>query len=176
MKKYICYHWSRNDDCLGHQDGRKIVLGETLSVDGIPSLCNHGLHGSLSVIDSLRYASGSHLWKVEIWGSVDMNDDILCGKNRKAIVEYGNLLPIILEFAYWCANRAKQYTNSTEYVKSAKYAFIAVDKYSKYAEYVADSIAKYAAKSAEYATNSSKSERLLQEQWWQDKLYLLKGE
>lgn len=148
MKKYIAYHWSRNDDCLGYGDGRQIVLGETLSVAGTPKLCHHGLHGSVSVVDALGYASGSHLWLVEISGRIQTSDDKICGLHRKAIIEYGDLLPIIVEFAFWCSSRAAE---------SAKYA-------------------KYAAEYSKYAAESAECEKLAQEDWWMEKLQQIKGE
>jgi hypothetical protein len=146
MKKYTAYHFSRNDDRLGHGDGRKIVLGETLSVDGKPKLCEHGLHGSIRLVDALGYASGSHLWVVEIWGKVDVGDDKICGNNRRAVVQYGDVLPLIAEFAYWCADRAAKYAaESAEYAaESAKYAEYA-------AEYAAESAAEYAAALGSFA-------------------------
>lgn len=113
MKK-CAFHWSRNDDCLGYGDGRQIALGETLSVSGKPELCNHGLHGSESIVDALGYAAGSHLWVVEIWGNVDNGNDKLCGNHRKAVVEYGDLLPVIVEFTFWCSQRGGEYTAEQE--------------------------------------------------------------
>ena len=109
MKRYTAYHFSKNDDCLGYGDRRKIILGKTLAVPNKPSLCNYGLHGSMSIIDALGYASGSHLWIVEIWGDVDKGNDKLCGTHRKAIRNHGNVLPLIVEFAKWCAGRAAEY-------------------------------------------------------------------
>ena len=165
MKKIVAYHWSRNDDCLGYEDGRQIVLGETLSVSGKPILCEHGLHGSVSIVDALSYASGSHLWVVEISGNVQISDDKLCGQNRKALIEYGDLLPIIVEFAFWCAERIANY--------AANYA-------AEYADESAKSDAKSAANCAKHAANhanyTADSEKLAQEEWWAEKLQQLKGE
>lgn len=146
-KKHTAFHWSRNDDRLGYGDGRKIVLGKTLSVKGKPEKCKHGLHGSESIMDALFYASGTHLWVVEIWGAVDTTDrDKICGQHRKAIAQYGDLMFLIVDFAKWCAVR------SAEYAKSA------------------ESVAEYTAKSAK----SAKKERLAQEGWWYEKLAQIK--
>jgi len=123
MKKYRVFHFSRNDDCLGYGDGREIKLGKTLSVEGQPILCQHGLHGSISILDALKYASGSHLWAAEIWGNVQVDDDKLCGNYRVPIREYGDILPLIVEFAFMCSKRAAEYAEyAAKYAYAAEYA------------------------------------------------------
>lgn len=192
-KKYTCYHFSNAQGTLGFGDNRQIVLGETLSVDGTPKMCEWGLHGSQSILDALGYASGCHLWKVEISGNVDLGDDKLCGNNRKAIADYGDVMFLVVEFAKWCADRAaKSAKYATKSAKSAEYAAeyaeyaaesaeyaksaakSAAEYAAEYAKYAAESAAKSAEYAAEYA-KSNTSERQLQEQWWQDKLQQLKG-
>ncbi|MDC6706028.1 hypothetical protein OEZ83_27055, partial [Leclercia adecarboxylata] len=84
-----------------------------------PILCKLGLHGSISIVDALGYAAGSHLWLVNIWGVVDKGDDKLCGTHREAVVEYGDLSSLIVEFAKWCADRAAE---SAKYAEYAEYA------------------------------------------------------
>ena len=144
MKKYTAFHFSNKAGTLGYGDGRQIRVGETLSVDCKPELCKIGLHGSQSVVDALGYAGGARLWKVEIWENVDCGDDKLCGNNRRAVVDYGEILPIIVEFAKWCSDRAAKSAESA--AKSAKYA--------EYAKSAAED-AKYAAKNAEYAESAA---------------------
>ena len=163
MKKIVAYHWSRNDDCLGYEDGRQIVLGKTLSISGKPILCEHGLHASVSIVDALGYAAGSHLWLVEISGKIQNSEDKLCGQNRKALIEYGDLLPIIVDFAFWCAERVAEYA-----ANCAKYA-------ADYAAEDADDAANCAKFAANYAKFAADSEKLAQEEWWAEKLQQLKG-
>jgi len=120
------WHFANYDDFLKYGDGRKIILGETLSVEGTPKLCSHGLHGNVSILDAMKYAGGPNLWLVEITGNVQIGDDKICGNSRKALVQYGNILPLIVEFSFWCSSRAAESTKSA----------------AKYAEY-AESAAKY---------------------------------
>ena len=189
MKKYTAFHFSNKSGNLGFGDGREIRVGETLSVDCKPKLCEIGLHGSQSVVDALGYASGARLWKVEIWGNVDCGDDKLCGNNRRAVVDYGEILPIIVEFAKWCSDRAAKYAGSAaksakyaaEYAesaaksaKSAKYAAKSAAEYTKSAAKSAKYAAKYAESAAKYAESAAKKERDAQEKWWMDKLSELK--
>src|SRR5690606_12638336 len=136
------WHFSNNEGTLGYGDGRQIILGETLSADGKPVPCSYGLHGSKSIIDAMGYASGCRLWRVEIWGEIDEDDDKLCGRNRRALVDYGDIMPQIVEFAKWCAERAQEFAKSAKYAEyPAKYAV----NYANYTEYAAESSAKSAA-------------------------------
>jgi hypothetical protein len=164
MNKIKAWHFSNKQGTLGYGDGRQIVLGETLSVDGIPVKCHYGLHGSKSILDAMGYASGCRLWRVEIWEDIDSEDDKLCGKNRKALIDYGDIMPLIVKFAKSCSDRAQKHAKYAKYAKSAKYAKYAAESAAKSAKY-----AKYAAKSA------AKKERKIQEEWWAEKLEQLKG-
>ena len=55
---------------LPNGDGRKIVIGETLTVTGDIIPCERGLHASVSAFDALQYAPGPLLWRVELGGTV----------------------------------------------------------------------------------------------------------
>jgi len=115
-KKYVGFHFSNLAGTLANGDGRKIVLGETLSVEGSPELCSFGLHWSEQVRQALKYGN-ARLWLVEGWGDVQRGDDKYCGTHRKAIKDYGNILPLIVEYAFWCSERAAEYA-----AKYAEYA------------------------------------------------------
>ena len=79
------YHFS-NQDCLcRYGDGRKIVAGETLTVDCEPILCERGLHASPRIIDALDYAPDFMLWEVELGGTVIHDKDKSVATKRTAL-------------------------------------------------------------------------------------------
>ena len=66
-------------------DGRKIVAGETLTVDCEPILCERGLHASPRIIDALDYAPDFMLWEVELGGTVIHDKDKSVATKRTAL-------------------------------------------------------------------------------------------
>lgn len=92
---------------LGHGDGREIRVGETLTVDDAPVLCEHGLHASARIVDALRYISSSRvmLCRVTLGGTVIHDGDKSVATERTVIA----MLPVaetdalLREFARWCA-------------------------------------------------------------------------
>lgn len=169
-KKYICYHISRNDRRLGYGDEREIVLGETLTIDKFPSYGRVGLHGSESVLDALDSGSGSHLWLVEIYGDVDAGEHGVCGRNRTAIRDYGDILSLVVEFSGWCKDRNSRFHGVLEYdgivnehAKSAREAELRGDVYE------ANAYSAAALNAAEYVAAYS-NERDAQNAWWAERL------
>ena len=79
------WHFVRANRKLAYGDGRKIVKGRTLTVDGVPRLCRWGLHASERIIDALEYAPGPIVCRVEIGGQIVRGDDKLCGTSRKVL-------------------------------------------------------------------------------------------
>jgi len=96
------WHFSLENRRLAYSDDREIVPGETLSVQGEPALCRHGLHASRSILDALQYAPGSHVWRVEVWGDLEWGDDKFCGLHRKALWGF-DAASILERFARLCA-------------------------------------------------------------------------
>ncbi len=66
----IIGYWFAKSDILPHGDNRKVVIGETLKVEGNIVPCKHGLHASADPFDALQYAPGSLLYKVKLSGTV----------------------------------------------------------------------------------------------------------
>jgi len=62
----LAWHFLPADRRLAYGDGRLIRKGQTLHVEGEPTLCLHGMHGSRQLIDALSYASGPIVERVEI--------------------------------------------------------------------------------------------------------------
>jgi hypothetical protein len=77
------WHFASADMRLGYGDGREIVAGETLTVDGRPSLCERGLHASVRLIDAIEYApENPRLCRVEVGGEIATGADKIAGTER----------------------------------------------------------------------------------------------
>jgi hypothetical protein len=85
VNKSVLGWWFAAGDRLPNGDGRKIVLGETLTVDPPVVLCERGLHASRRVIDTLNYAPGEFLYRVRVGGQVVHGDDKMVGTERTAL-------------------------------------------------------------------------------------------
>ena len=79
------WHFLPSDRRLGYGDGRKVIKGRTVTVNGKPVMCRNGLHGSIRIIDALRYSRGPFICRVEIGGDVIHDTDKLCGTSRKCL-------------------------------------------------------------------------------------------
>ena len=83
--KLLCWHFANNDLRLGYGDGRKIVAGESLRVEGAPVLCEYGLHGSKRLLDALQYSPGHMLCRVELSDGIIEGDDKAVARERKTL-------------------------------------------------------------------------------------------
>jgi len=77
--------WFAASDVLPNGDGRKVVIGETLTIDGDPRCCAKGLHASTRIIDALQYAPGPLIYRVRLSGQIDKEDDKLAASERTAL-------------------------------------------------------------------------------------------
>ena len=83
--KLLCWHFANNYLRLGYDDGREIVAGESLRVEGAPVLCEYGLHGSKRLLDALQYAPGHMLCRVELSDGIIEGDDKAVARERKTL-------------------------------------------------------------------------------------------
>ena len=101
--RIVAWHFLTNDGL--DRDGNKVEIGQTLSVEGPLTICEHGLHWSERLIDALRYAPGSVLCRVEAWGDVQRESDKGCTRYRKVLAK-ANIGPILHEFSCRVAEQA----------------------------------------------------------------------
>jgi len=101
----LAWHFLAEDKRLGYGDGRLVEVGQTLECDGKPVLCDNGMHGSVRLIDALKYASGPIVCRVKIEGDVIEGDDKLCGR-RRTVLWMVDATRILHEFACQCAEDA----------------------------------------------------------------------
>jgi len=83
IPQYNVWRFVSGDLRLAHDDGRRIVAGKTLRVDGPAVLCGRGFHGSLTLRDALdtgaKYTSNPLLTSSRISGNVNVGIKKLCG-------------------------------------------------------------------------------------------------
>jgi len=101
----LAWHFLSEDKRLGYGDGRLVEVGATLECKGKPALCDNGMHGSVRLIDALRYASGPIVCRVEIEGDVIEGKNKLCGR-RRTVLWMVDATRILHEFACQCAEDA----------------------------------------------------------------------
>ncbi len=101
----LAWHFLSEDKRLGYGDGRLVEAGKTLECDGKPELCKNGMHGSVRLIDALRYANGPIVCRVKIEGDVIEDTDKLCGR-RRTVLWMMDATRLLHEFACRCAEDA----------------------------------------------------------------------
>lgn len=101
----LAWHFLSKDKRLGYGDGRVVEVGVPLECEGDPALCESGMHGSVRLIDALRYASGPIVCRVEIEGDIIEGADKVCGR-RRTVLWWIDATRILHEFACQCAEDA----------------------------------------------------------------------
>lgn len=81
------WHFLPASRTLEYGDGRKVVVGQTLSIPSYdtPSCCHKGMHASVRPSDAATYNRGPVLCRVEVSGDIDTEHDKFCGRNRKVL-------------------------------------------------------------------------------------------
>ena len=98
----LAWHFCTADRRLGYDDGREIVVGQTLSVKGHLELCKCGLHGSIRARDALRYAPGPIICRTRHGGDILRGDNKLCSSER-TVIAMADATDELCAFARWCA-------------------------------------------------------------------------
>ena len=106
MKQVTGWWFAPQDRKLANEDGRKIELGITHSLDGKIIPCYYGLHLSKCPIDALQYAQSSIIYKVIGSGIVVPHgnpvDKYACSK-RKYVAGGVDISVTLRHFARLCA-------------------------------------------------------------------------
>ena len=97
------WYFTDKSKTLKYGDGRKVEVGATHEIKGRPILCKKGLHGSIKIIDALRYAPGTVVWRVELSGQMDNGEDKIAAQKRTYISGGIDIAPILYKFARMCA-------------------------------------------------------------------------
>lgn len=105
------WHFISVDDTgtprLGNGDGREVKIGETLTVDGEPELCKHGLHASAKLSDAMCWAESGNqvLCRVTLGGTVKDGGDKSVANERTAlaILDTDMTEKLLRDWGRWCA-------------------------------------------------------------------------
>ncbi|MDE2020843.1 MAG: hypothetical protein KGJ13_10950, partial [Patescibacteria group bacterium] len=115
MAKKIYWHFSETNRVLRYGDGREIVAGETLEVEGPVVLCKRGLHACKNILNACDYAPGPYIWAVELSGEVVHGSDKSVATKRKALWGY-DATEVLREFSRFVAlDAVKQYWDKKKY-------------------------------------------------------------
>jgi hypothetical protein len=82
--KTILGWWFAAEPKLPNGDGRPVVVGEKLTVDGEIVLCKRGLHASRRAIDALQYAPGALVCRVRLSGTI-VEDNDKCAASERTV-------------------------------------------------------------------------------------------
>lgn len=143
-------------------DNNKLRTGERAPKDGVPlefkgkvAICESGLHASESIRDALNYAPGLTLCRVRCAKIVTKHDDKFVCRKRTILWRINEkvMRRVIVWWAYWCADRAKQHATSAAAAYAAAYAD-AVAASAASAAYAADAAAYAAACAADAAAHA----------------------
>jgi hypothetical protein len=152
----IAYHFVAVDDDgtprLGYGDGRAVVVGETLTVEGEPVLCEHGLHWSQRILDALCHVPVSTrvvLCAVCPGGQIVRGDDKGCSQARTclALVDADATALRLRAFAHWCALSVAHLWKMPDAMR--QYLETGDESLRAHAAYAADADAAYAAYAAD---------------------------
>lgn len=110
----IMWHFAGVDDVgvprLGHNDGREIRVGETLTVDCKPVVCEAGLHACPHARDALGYAAGvSRACAVRLGGAIVQGEGghaDKCAATERTVIAMLSVEDtdrVLRAFARWCA-------------------------------------------------------------------------
>ena len=101
----LMFHFLPADGRLAYDDGREVVVGETLTVDCEPALCQRGLHASRDIVDAMWFCRGPVLTVVVLGGRVIHGDDKSVGTSRTCLWKC-DVSATLRHFACDCAERA----------------------------------------------------------------------
>ncbi len=94
----LAWYFSDESRTLRHGDGREIALGVTHSIEGgDPKLYERGLHGSVRILDALKFAPGPVVYRVELSGKMDVGADKIAATRRRYIA--GGIAHVVRENA-----------------------------------------------------------------------------
>ena len=187
--KQIYWHFARNNRKLGYDDGREIIVGETLKVPPPIKLCERGLHASKRAIDALRYAPGAYVCAVTLGGIIQHGDDKSVATER-TVIAAADATNLLFRFSIDCAARAMERCDwdhedswsalaireahmqgladdaalSAAWSAARSAAWSAAESAAEAAaRYAAEAAARYAARSAEREAQNAELERRIRE-------------
>lgn len=99
---WLGWHFTDHTEMLRFGDGRKVVVGERLTIDGEPILYQRGLHAATTVLDALTYAPGPILHRVKLSGKIVRRSGRACATERTSLAKI-DATDLLWRFARKCA-------------------------------------------------------------------------
>ena len=98
------WHFVRANKQLGYGDNRIVQVGQTYRYEGKEpiELCKRGMHGSVKIMDALKYAEGNIICRVELSGDIIHGDDKVVATERKVLAMIDGE-KVLRKFACMCA-------------------------------------------------------------------------
>ena len=96
------WYFSQQNCKLRYKDNRLIKAGVTHYYDGMPILCEQGLHASKNILNALKYAPGAYIWRVEMGGTSFCDHDKMVATERTYLWGY-DATNVLRHFARLCA-------------------------------------------------------------------------
>jgi hypothetical protein len=106
MKPILAWHFLADDRMLANQYPPMAVepgyiYGEP---DGGIIICERGMHASRTVYDASKFAPGSQLCRVRVWGEVQEHNDKLVGRYRE-VLAMADVASELRLWACWCVRQ-----------------------------------------------------------------------
>jgi hypothetical protein len=139
---------------LPNGDGRQVIVGESLSIEGSLVLCHNGLHYSEHPFDALHYAKGFECFKIEALGDIlcDYITQNKCCTNIRLHVARKDAKEAVLLFARQQATKVSHLWDAPavvrQFLETGKNADAAADAARAAADAAADAADAYAADAA----------------------------
>ena len=105
MSTYTGWHFLADPTVLAHDGGPVPPVGESISIDALPILCEVGFHASKKAQDALQYAPGPWLERIRLGGVVLADTDKAVGSRRVTLSAPVNVERVLRLFACECAER-----------------------------------------------------------------------
>lgn len=97
------WHFLPSDCRLTHDDGRSVVVGETLGIpeDKYPRPREYGMHACVDASDALIHAAGLILCRVRLTGDIVNDNEVYCARNR-TVLAMADATETLIRFAEEC--------------------------------------------------------------------------
>lgn len=113
IDRVLAWHFLREDGRLSNGDGRLVVPGETLAVNGPVEPWDWGLHGHESPVSALDCTWGPICERTEHSGEIKRKNDVLCSTERRCLWMV-NARTAVLLFMASCAASALRFAKVTD--------------------------------------------------------------
>lgn len=102
----IYWHFLQENRCLSHGDGRQVVVGETLAIEGEIGTYKRGLHAAKDALNAMNHVTGSIICIVKLGGTIIHNESGISVASERTPLWVYDAEKLLFEFACNCAEIA----------------------------------------------------------------------